>query len=102
MGFVDNLSEFYNKIDIALNPAIVQGGLNFKSIEAILSGKLLWTNHLGSKCINDNDLIDIISTPNDIEHLLTEIEISDHIDDKIKYRQDLALKHLVKVQYMKL
>lgn len=72
LGFVDSIGEFYNKIDISLNPVLVQGGLNFKSVEAVFAGKHLLTNKLGQECLgaefpssiiaDDQDLIKFIST----------------------------------------
>ena len=93
LGFVDDLTSFYNKIDISLNPVVVQGGLNFKSVEAVLAGKLLWTNPHGAQCINNNEMIDIIEDKRNIEELMTNIELmGSDLEDLIKRRQNIALR----------
>ena len=53
LGFVPTLSDFYRRIDIALNPVLVQGGLNFKSVEAAAAGRMLITTPLGVRCLGD-------------------------------------------------
>lgn len=75
LGFVDNVSDFYNRIDVALNPVMVQGGLNFKSVEAVMAGKLLITNELGSKCLGDSDIASIADTPDQFLELLKKFEL---------------------------
>jgi len=70
LGFVDNLSEFYSKIDVALNPVLVQGGLNFKSVEAVFAGKDLFTNALGMECLGKEFPAYIASSGIDVvEHM---------------------------------
>jgi hypothetical protein len=66
MGFVKNIDEFYNAINVALNPVIVQGGLNFKSVEAVLAGKHLFTNRLGQACLGATFPSFIIDSEKDI------------------------------------
>jgi len=51
LGFVDILSDFYSSVQAMLSPIAVQGGLNFKSVEALMAGRPLLTNELGSRCI---------------------------------------------------
>jgi len=51
LGFVPTLADFYERIDIALNPVLVQGGLNFKSVEAAAAARMLITTPLGMKCL---------------------------------------------------
>jgi len=51
LGFVDVLSDFYVSVQAMLSPIAVQGGLNFKSVEALMAGRPLLTNELGSRCI---------------------------------------------------
>lgn len=51
LAFVPTLSSFYRDVDVALNPVIVQGGLNFKSLEALAAGRLLVTTPLGKRCL---------------------------------------------------
>jgi hypothetical protein len=56
LGFVSSLREYYAGIDVLLNPVVVQGGLNFKSVEAIMSSTLLATTRLGAVCLGDEGL----------------------------------------------
>jgi glycosyltransferase involved in cell wall biosynthesis len=50
-GFVPDLARYYASIDVALCPVVVQGGLNFKSVEALAAGKLLVTTPMGCRCL---------------------------------------------------
>jgi len=77
-GFVDNLSDFYNRVHIVLSPVIVQGGLNFKSVEALVSGKALITTEIGSKCVSEVELG--VYATNDIGEA-----ISSYFNDLKKY-----------------
>jgi polysaccharide biosynthesis protein PslH len=51
MGFVASLSRYYAGVHAMLSPIAVQGGLNFKSVEALMAGRPLLTNELGSRCL---------------------------------------------------
>ncbi|KAB0593918.1 glycosyltransferase [Cupriavidus gilardii] len=51
LGFVDVLSDFYASVNVMLSPIAVQGGLNFKSVEALMAGRPLLTNELGTRCL---------------------------------------------------
>lgn len=51
LGFVPILSKFYSSVSAMLSPIAVQGGLNFKSVEALVAGRPLITNELGSRCL---------------------------------------------------
>jgi glycosyltransferase involved in cell wall biosynthesis len=53
LGFVPSLQSFYEALDIVLNPVVVQGGLNFKSVEALAAGRLLVTTSLGARCLGE-------------------------------------------------
>jgi hypothetical protein len=53
-GFVPSLARYYDAIDVALCPVVVQGGLNFKSVEALAAGKLLVTTEMGRRCLGDD------------------------------------------------
>ncbi len=52
-GYVPSLSSFYQGVDVVLNPVVVQGGLNVKSVEALVAGRLLITNPLGARCLGE-------------------------------------------------
>ncbi|MBN2865017.1 MAG: glycosyltransferase [Thiotrichales bacterium] len=51
LGFIDNLSDYYNAIDIALSPIMMQGGLNFKTVESLMAGKPVITSEIGARCV---------------------------------------------------
>ncbi|MGE8458992.1 MAG: hypothetical protein ACN6OY_20710, partial [Pseudomonas alloputida] len=76
LGFVDNISDFYNRIDVSLNPVIVQGGLNFKSVEAVFAGKHLFTNPLGQECLGPDFPSTIIQNDSDITAFLKTYEFN--------------------------
>lgn len=94
LGFVDVISDFYNKIDISLNPALVQGGLNFKSVEAVVSGKLLITNSMGVKCLGKSNIATVVDNNNSIIDIIREYETHpDKYKDIVSLRQKMALDY---------
>ena len=62
LGFLPTLADFYRRIDIALNPVVVQGGLNFKSIEALAAGRLLVTTPMGARCLGEGAPVAVAET----------------------------------------
>lgn len=72
LGFVDDVLDFYKRIHISLNPVLVQGGLNFKSVEAVMAGKLLITNELGAECLGASNIATVCSGGN---ALINELQI---------------------------
>ena len=94
LGFVDNLSSFYDRIDIALNTVLVQGGLNFKSVEAVLAGKLLITNSLGARCLGEGEIASIADSPEEFLDILKELELMDvsEAESLLKNRQAKAME----------
>lgn len=80
LGFVDDLDKFYNLIDVSLNPVLVQGGLNFKSVEAVFAGKHLFTNVLGGVCLGkDFPRLEIKSSV-DLEEFFKRYEFNHDYD----------------------
>lgn len=57
MGRVDNLEEFYSKIDFAINPVMSGTGLNIKTIEALSYRKPLVSTQVGAKGIDSNEQV---------------------------------------------
>jgi hypothetical protein len=53
LGFVDDVRDFYAGVNVILCPIDVQGGLNFKSVEALMAARVLITNELGARCIGN-------------------------------------------------
>lgn len=93
LGFVDSLSEFYSKIDVSLNPVLVQGGLNFKSVEAVFSGKFLVTNALGKKCLGLDFPAIVVDKPCDLSNYLSNLEFDYKLDKAIRVNnQNKALE----------
>ena len=76
LGFVKNIFDFYNEIEVALNPVIITGGLNFKSVEAVCAGKHLFTNLTGLKCLTADFPCTIIEKPEDITTHMNRIEFN--------------------------
>lgn len=76
LGFVNNIGDFYNNIDVSLNPVLVQGGLNFKSVEAVFAGKHLITNKLGQECLGAEFPSTIIEKSDDIVEFMSKYEFN--------------------------
>ncbi|MDO6467091.1 glycosyltransferase family 4 protein [Neptunomonas phycophila] len=78
MGFVDVVDVFYKKIDVSLNPVLIKGGLNFKSVEAVAFGKVLLTNSMGIECLGgEKSLIgEVIKSEEDIKSILLDFELN--------------------------
>ncbi len=74
LGFVASIWSFYDKFDVSLNPVVVVGGLNFKSIESMSAGKVLFTNDIGLRCLMDNSVIRSCETP---EALIKSLKVLD-------------------------
>jgi hypothetical protein len=74
LGFVDSIWSFYDKFDISLNPVVVVGGLNFKSIESMSAGKVLFTNDIGLRCLVDNSVIRSCEAPSDVIKALKTLD----------------------------
>ncbi|MGC8202978.1 glycosyltransferase [Aliiroseovarius sp. PTFE2010] len=91
LGFVDNLSDFYEGVDALLSPVLVKGGLNFKNIEAIVAGKQVFTNAAGAEPLSDLDLPTVENSDHLID-LLRAIEADPSADaDVRRARQAKAL-----------
>ncbi len=74
LGFVDDLNAYYARFDVALNPVVVTGGLNFKSVEAVLYGKHLVTNTMGAACLGADFPCNVVESPTDLVPIIAEIE----------------------------
>lgn len=79
LGYVDSLIDFYASVDVILAPIQVQGGLNFKSVEAIVAGRHLITTPLGSRCIANIPGVWVVKT--DILNVVSEIERMSPLED---------------------
>lgn len=73
LSFVPSLATFYRSIDLALNPVVVQGGLNFKSLEALAAGRLLITTPMGRRCLGPDAPILVAERADDAVHAVREL-----------------------------
>lgn len=71
LGFVKSIDDYYKLIEVSLNPVIVSGGLNFKSVESVVAGKHLFTNKLGSVCLGNDFPCVIID---EVSSLISEMD----------------------------
>lgn len=107
LGFVDSLSNFYSKFEISLNPVFIKGGLNFKSVEAMAAGKILFTNDMGmdclripkaTRCINSKESLinEIIRLDRDRKYLHSEMRMSQKMA-LLNFSDSNAFQKLVEV-----
>lgn len=94
LGFVKNLMDFYNIIEVSLNPVLVQGGLNFKSVEAVFSGKHLVTNPLGMECLGDGFKCTVVTESKQLIEFMNCIEFDLVYDQKIRQEAQAAAKKM--------
>jgi len=100
LGFVEDLGEFYNRIDVLLNPVGPSTGLKIKNVEALASGVKLVTTCWGAdetlqKYFSDS--ITVLEWPLDItDAVLQCVNISRVIVSKddiqkaqLKYRENI-------------
>lgn len=93
LGFVKDISEFYTKIEVALNPVVITGGLNFKSVEAVCAGKHLFTNTIGMKCLTHDFPCKVIDEPDELIEAINDIEFNLKQDKQNRFNnQKKALK----------
>ncbi|BDB27099.1 glycosyltransferase [Cupriavidus sp. P-10] len=88
LGFVDVLSEFYGSVQAMLSPIAVQGGLNFKSVEALVAGRPLLTNELGTRCIG-NDVTGVCVIGPDAKEINEIVERIGHAEDAVRWRETI-------------
>ncbi|WP_312837290.1 glycosyltransferase family 4 protein [Atlantibacter hermannii] len=94
MGFVDSLSKFYTKFDISLNPVFIKGGLNFKSVESMAAGKILFTNPMGNDCLRLNKPVRIVKNVNEvISELIKFDRDKKYMNAEMRLSQKVSLKH---------
>jgi len=86
LGFVDDLSEYYNSIDISLSPIMLQGGLNFKTVEALMAGKPVLTTEIGQRCVAGSKGIYTITDDDSLTNTLQNFQ---GIDDWSNYTIDI-------------
>ena len=94
MGFVDTIDQFYQKIDVSLNPVVVQGGLNFKSVEAVFAGKHLFTNRLGQECLGAKFPAVIVDGESELVSFLEAFEFDVKNDAEERKRNQATAKKM--------
>jgi len=55
LGYVDDLDDFYRRVDVVVSPLRIGGGLKIKNVEALCKGKPLLTTAVGAEGIDDPD-----------------------------------------------
>lgn len=87
-GLVPNLAAWYRSLDVSLNPVLVRGGINFKSVEALMAGKLLVTNAMGGACLGDPSLATIADTGREVVESVEQAmaDPSSYLKDRIANR----------------
>lgn len=89
LGFVDDLSGFYDRIDALLSPVLVRGGLNFKNVEAAMAGKHVITNDNGAEALAPLP-IRALTSADQVIAFLTEIEMNPELDAFLRAEIQLA------------
>lgn len=107
LGFVKNIEQFYSMFEVALNPVMVTGGLNFKSIESVMKGKYLFTNETGIKCLSEEFPCYVIREQTDLTYYMDKIEFNYQEDKSIRsknqtklltlFSDDIFIKNLLSV-----
>ncbi len=73
-GRVPSLSDFYRQVHTVLAPIVVQGGLNFKSVEALMGGRNLVCTELGARCLgSDARGVWVVRKPGDVAKAIEKI-----------------------------
>lgn len=94
LGFVASIWSFYDKFDISLNPVVVVGGLNFKSIESMSAGKVLFTNDIGLRCLMDNSVIRSCETSDELIKSLKVLDMDRlYLHSQKRLSQKVALEN---------
>jgi glycosyltransferase involved in cell wall biosynthesis len=52
LGYIDDLTPYYQHADLAINPCLAGSGLKIKTVEALAHGRPLITTHFGAQGIN--------------------------------------------------
>ncbi|WHA42578.1 glycosyltransferase [Agrobacterium larrymoorei] len=73
LGFVPDLSGFYSSVRVMLSPIEIQGGLNFKSVEALVAGRELIVSELGGRCLETSTGVWKVTEATPIGAIISEI-----------------------------
>ena len=89
LGFVKNLKDFFNQIDILITPIFAGSGSRIKILEALGFGKKIISSKVGAEGINlKTDLISICETP---QNYVDEIKKFKHSNiDYNKEKQNIS------------
>ena len=81
IGMIDELSTFYDQVDVVINPVKFGSGLKIKNCEALAFGKpVLTTKHgFDGMPLESKSAVSICETPAEFETRLTEIQSQENI-----------------------
>lgn len=88
LGFVESLEKFYSSCNVICAPVFVRGGLNFKSVEALMSGCELLTTRLGSMCLASEKGVWVLDKNDLRETIIRSSEMTEHLN-----RRKELIKH---------
>jgi hypothetical protein len=92
VGFVRDLRDFYVLVRTMLSPIAIQGGLNFKSVEALVAGRELVTTELGSRCIGPRVGVWVADRAAEVEAAVARIAAGPNGPDRRRDVQEDALR----------
>jgi len=86
-GYVNNLEEMYESIDIIINPVRFGSGLKIKSIEALSYGKPLITTPHGARGLNleSHPAFIIANNPEDFLLHISQLSQNKHMRQRLQY-----------------
>jgi len=84
LGLIDNLEDFYNDVDIVINPLMLGTGQKIKSVEALSFGVPIISTKIGFEGINSNNKLHSLDS---LEDMVSAI---DSIKDDSKQLKQLA------------
>ena len=73
LGFVDDITEFYNAVDVVINPVEFGTGLKIKSVEGLAFGKPLLTTPAGVVGVEPNDAIIVCQSAEQFRNELEQL-----------------------------
>lgn len=81
IGMIDELSTFYDQVDVVINPVKFGSGLKIKNCEALAFGKPVLTTEHGfdGMPLESKSAVSICETPAEFETRLTEIQSQENI-----------------------
>ncbi len=94
LGFVDDISGFYQDTDIVINPNVGGTGLKIKSVEALAYGKAMVATKEAMVGLKSQHPAHQLSNAHDICDFLGALEDTDTISELEHLSRDVALSYL--------